>query len=184
MNQWPQHNIWLICFFLAIALPAQAENDLLSDFSTATDPQYQRIRVKRVIDTDTLLLENNEKIKLIGLKALPVPEDRSVERDEFGFVVQTDNPFPDLEQQALRFAKKLIENRYVRLEFDKQKRGPEFLALAYVFLVDEGTFVNEAILQNGYASLQIRPPNTKYAKRLRQAYRQGRRDLKGIHSDY
>jgi len=175
--------IILMGLWLVSAAAARAD-DLLSDFLSANDPIYEHIRVEQVISADTILLENNEKIRLIGLKALPAPDPERSERDEFGFVVKSEQPFPGLEQQALRFAKNLLENKYVRLEFDTQKKDPHFLTLAYVFLKDNEIFVNAAILQNGYASLHIRPPNTKYAPRLRQAYRQARQDRKGIHGEY
>src|SRR3989338_2225124 len=55
----------LLLLNLSIASWAQSEDEFL--FSSGEE--YKKIRVVRVLSTDTIELENKEKIKLIGLRA-------------------------------------------------------------------------------------------------------------------
>jgi micrococcal nuclease len=64
---------------------------------------------------------------------------------------------------AARFTKNLVEARNVRLEFDVERRDKYGRLLAYVYLED-GTFVNAKIVEEGYAQVMTIPPNVKYAQ--------------------
>ena len=75
----------------------------------------------------------------------------------------------------------LLDQKRVRLEFDDDKKDDELNTLAYVFLKDENTFINAEILRQGYAQLQVRPPNTKYKQELRSAYKEAREQFRGVH---
>ncbi len=41
-------------------------------------------------------------------------------------------------------------------------------------------FLNAEILRQGFANLSIRPPNMKFAKELREAYREARAEKRGL----
>src|SRR6185295_990571 len=127
---------------------------------------------ERVSTTDTIVLENGEKIKLIGIKAVNKPRRENVDYDKYGFVIEPDNPTTTLEERALGFAKSLLEGKYVRLEFDEQRRSEDGKSLAYVYIDD--LFINAEILKEGFADLSLAPPNLKYAELLRSAYREAR----------
>ena len=146
--------------------------------------QYDKVKVARVISADTFELETAEKVRLIGLKGLPAPPRPEKERDEFGFVIKEELPFTTIEEAALNFTRALLEGKQVRLEFDKRKKDESFHTLAYVYLYDSNLFVNAEILKNGFADLQIRPPNMKHSKTLRAAYIEARREKRGLHSSY
>ncbi len=49
----------------------------------------------------------------------------------------------------------------VRLEFDVQQLDKYGRTLAYVYLED-GTFVNAWLVENGYAMVMTVPPNVKH----------------------
>ena len=51
--------------------------------------------------------------------------------------------------------------------------------LAYVFLED-GTFVNAKILEQGYAQPMTIVPNVKYADLFEEFYQQARQNRKGL----
>jgi micrococcal nuclease len=53
------------------------------------------------------------------------------------------------------------------------------MILAYVFL-DDGTFLNARIVEEGYASLMTYPPNVKYADLFTKLYRQARENKRGL----
>jgi len=167
-------------FIFNPAMLAAADQSL---FSSPAGAPSGKVRVQRVISADTLLLENNERVHLIGLKALPTPEIATVERDQHGFVIEKTTPMDSLEEQAFNFVKELLEGKYVYLEFDTQKKDEDFHIQAYVFTEKDKTFVNAEVLRKGYASLHILPPNMKYAERLRAAYLSARQEKSGLHGD-
>lgn len=88
-------------------------------------------KVVRVIDGDTLVLENGEKVRLIGIDA---PEKKG---NEYFNV------------QSTRGLEGLVLGKFVRLERDKTIRGPRGRLLAYLRIDD--IFVNRELVRNGYA---------------------------------
>lgn len=160
---------------------AFAESNL--DFFLGNSKHYQDVVVDKVLSGDTLVLETGEIIKLIGVHAPNAVRVREkVHRDEHGFVVREKASSPEIsmEQKAFEFAQELLKRKHVRLEFDVERKDAEFKTLAYVFLADDGTFVNAEILRQGYAELSLGPPNMKYAHQLREAYQQARKEQRGI----
>src|SRR5205085_1298122 len=100
--------------------------------------KYDHVRVEKILSTDTIVLEDGEKVKLIGLKAPSAPRRKPIKYDKNGFVVDPEetNPVTSVEQQAFDFVKSLLEGKYVRLEFDEQKSNENLRTLAYVYLTD------------------------------------------------
>ena len=169
----------LLVLAMTLIFPAEC----LAQSGVFDDPfdEEKRYEVKKVVRADKLILDNNKAVTLIGLRAPEPPErDRTVERDKYGFVVKKNvDPRIAIEIRALEFARELLEGRKVRLEFDYQKRDEDFNTIAYVFLPD-GRMANIEILRTGFAHLKIRPPNLKYADQLREAYREARREQRGL----
>jgi micrococcal nuclease len=81
-------------------------------------------------------------------------------------------------EQATAFMKRLVEGRPVRLEFDRDRTDQYNRTLAYVFLED-GTFVNEAIIRAGWASVYRRFDYTR-KPHLQEAEREARAVHRGI----
>ncbi len=143
--------------------------------------KYKKILVERVFNGGTIKLEGGEKIKLIGLRALEAPPRSQIEYDRDGKPMERKVlPENTLKEKAFAFAVHLLEGKYVRIEFDEQKTNDNLETLAYVFIIDTNTFVNAEILRQGYADLQIRPPNVKYENELRAAYREAREEKRGL----
>jgi len=146
---------------------------------------YTNVQIDEVLSSNTIVLENGEKIILIGLKALDLPprERKKDTRDKFGFAIKEEvDPTSTLEQRALEFLKDLLEKKHVRIEFDVSRQDFDFNTLGYVFLEDS-TFANAEILREGYAYLTISPPNTKYEEDLRAAYKESRKEKRGVQSN-
>lgn len=178
---------------ICISLGVHAQNSCAEsnfDFFFKNSNQYKEVVVQEVISTDTFIIENyrkkGETIKLIGLRAPKQPKNkrRNLERDEYGFVIKKKvSPLTTVEEKALIFAKELFEGKRLRLELDVQKNSDDHKTLAYAFIIDEDIFVNEEILRQGFANLRIMPPNKKYAERLRKAYREARKELRGLQAE-
>jgi micrococcal nuclease len=184
-----KHLILLACVFVLYPFTAYGESGL--DFIFKDPSRDQDVMVDEIRSADTIILrertgEKREVIKLIGLRAPEAPKNRKVDldRDQYGFVKKEKaSPLTPIEEQAFDFAKELLEGQRVRLEFDSEKKGEDYSTLAYVFLLDNELFVNAEILRQGFAFLQIRPPNTKYSKELREAYTEARLEKRGLQGE-
>lgn len=139
---------------------------------------YSDILVKRVIDGDTLLLENGERVRLIGIDTPEVHESEKLYKDSRR-TQQDVQAIKELGSRAWDFTKTLVGGKRVSLEFDVQKHDKYDRLLAYVYLKD-GTFVNAKIVQEGYASLLTIPPNVKYADLFLKLYREARETKRGL----
>lgn len=84
--------------------------------------------------------------------------------------------------EASGFTRKLVEGKRVKLAFDVQKHDRYGRLLAYVYLED-GTFVNGRIVEEGYAQVMTIAPNIKYAQTFLKLERQARQKKKGLWKD-
>jgi len=140
---------------------------------------YENILVKRAVDGDTLVLENGERVRLIGIDTPELHESKKLYRDaqRSGEDVKT---IQGMGKRAAEFTKDLVEGKRVRLEFDVERKDKYGRLLAYVYLVDDGAFVNAKIVEEGYASLMTYPPNVKYADEFVKLYREARENNRGL----
>ncbi|MBZ0159029.1 MAG: thermonuclease family protein [bacterium] len=98
------------------------------------------VRVKRVYDGDTLLLEDGRKVRYLGINA---PEYQE--------------PFY---LKAKRLNESLVMGREIRLEFDRERTDGYGRVLAYVYAGDE--MVNARLVQEGLAHAFFIGPNRKH----------------------
>ena len=139
---------------------------------------YNDILVSRVVDGDTLVLENGERVRLIGIDTPELHESAKLDRDARS-TGQDPRAIQELGRQAYEVTKNLVEGKRVSLEFDAQRFDRYKRLLAYVYLLD-GTFVNAEIVKLGYASLMKIPPNIKYAVLFVQLYAEARQAKRGL----
>ena len=139
---------------------------------------YSNILVTRAVDGDTLVLENNERVRLIGIDTPEMHESDKLNHDaqRSGQDVRT---IIQLGRRSYEFTKKLVEGKRVRLEFDVERLDRYKRILAYVYLLD-GTFLNAEIVRQGYASLMTYPPNVKYADLFLKLYQEARQNQRGL----
>jgi micrococcal nuclease len=121
-------------------------------------------KVKRVIDGDTLLLINGEKVRLIGVNT-PEINHHKKPAEYFG-------------KEAHLFTKQMVEGKEARFEFDRQKRDVYKRLLAYVYLLD-GTFLNAEIIKQGYGKVYIKS-RFKYKGEFRKYEREARENRRGL----
>ena len=139
---------------------------------------YTNIRVARVVDGDTLKLENGERVRLIGIDTPELHESQKLYRDSQRSG-QDAGTIQALGKRAYAFTKSLVEDKFVALEFDVERHDKYGRLLAYVYLKD-GTFVNAEIVKQGYANLMTIPPNVKYADLFKQLYKEAREQNRGL----
>ncbi len=128
--------------------------------------------VKRVIYGDTLLLENGEKVRLLGVYA-------PVERCPAGSAQNDMVTIRRLSQDAADFVRSLVKTGdRVKLVYDWQKEDEYGQILAYVFLED-GTFLNAEVIKQGYGHLYSGFP-CKYIDDFRRYESQARSQKRGL----
>ncbi|MEI8011782.1 MAG: thermonuclease family protein [Candidatus Omnitrophota bacterium] len=144
--------------------------------------EYAAVDVAYVYDGDTIRLSNGEKVRFVGIDTPESSDNKKLRRD----ARRSGTSAVDILRmghQASRYTKSLLEGRKVRLEFDIEKRDKYGRLLAYVYRVDDGLFVNEDIIRNGYAYPMSIPPNIRYADKFRQAFRSARKNNAGLWQD-
>ena len=147
-------------------------------FSVGDNYDYSNVLVKRVVDGDTLLLENKRYVRLLGIDTPEMHESAKLYRDarRSGQSVEI---IRKMGRQAYEITKQLAEGKRVRLEFDKEKYDKYNRILAYVYLPD-GSFLNALIVEEGYATVMTYPPNVTYADLFTRLYRQARENKRGL----
>lgn len=113
--------------------------------------------VVRVVDGDTVRVNINgeeTKVRMIGVNT---PE--SVASDE-----SRNTPEGEV---ASEYTKSLLEGKQVYLEYDEERYDKYGRTLAYIYLDDGKTMVEELLLEGGYAEVMIIPPNDRYETRFR-----------------
>ena len=171
----------LLLVILFFSAPAWGDdnNDDLFNFSKKQDEAL----VVKVIDSDLIVLEDGRHVKLIGIESAgPVPY-QYVKYDEKGHVIeQPEEPTIPLQEQALTYAQDLLENKKVKLEYDVDATDNSGYTYAYVYLPD-GRMANAELLRMGFVKLRIIPPNVKYEDKLDEAYRQAKKEKRGLEGD-
>jgi micrococcal nuclease len=126
-------------------------------------PAAATLRVRQVIDGDTITVSGIGTVRLLGVDA---PEKTGGYRES--------EPYGD---EAARFLRSLLNGKLVRLEYDGARKDQYDRTLAYVFLED-GTLANEAIIRAGLAETYRRfdywrKPAFQAAEREARAARRG-----------
>lgn len=120
--------------------------------------------VRKVIDGDTIQLDTGETVKYLGIEA---PQ------------LQTkDGGTEFYAKEALKYNKRLVFLKKVRLEFDHDKKDPQGRLLAYVFV--KNLFVNAELVKLGYARASVKPPNIKHRKMLTDLEKKAVEGEKGL----
>jgi len=136
--------------------------------STFTFPQ-DLFRVQRVVDGDTIVLDNGLKVRLIGVDT---PETK-----------HPNKPVEYYGKEASAFTKRMCEGKRVRLEYDWEKTDRYGRILAYVFVIEGGTelFLNAEIIKQGYGHAYLKYPfNDEYMKSFREYEMQAREKGLGL----
>lgn len=161
--------IVVLAYFSARILPKQ----------NAVLPQQKSIvYVAKAIDGDTLKLSTGEHVRLIGIDTPESRYNTKLERDSARSRKDI-KAIIKMGKEASNFTKHLTEGKRVRLEFDVQKHDKYKRLLAYVYLED-GTFVNAKIIEEGYAQVMTIPPDVKYTEMFLKLQQDARRNNRGL----
>lgn len=134
--------------------------------------------MKRTIDGDTIELNNGQRVRLIGIDTPEMHYSNKLLKD----ARRSQRDIRTIQEMGVRswhFTRSLCQGKSVRLEFDVEKRDRYGRLLAYVYLED-GTFLNAKILEEGYGQIMTVPPNVKYAEHFLKLQEDARLKGKGL----
>lgn len=175
-NNKTVRTFFTLILFILFLIFNQSENNLKLNLFTPTPTitptiSYEINKVKRVIDGDTVELENGQIVRYIGIDA---PELHHPKKTIECFA-----------SASAIFNKNLVEGKIVRLEKDISETDRYKRLLRYVYVVNQSSssaeiFVNRQLIQEGYAYASTFPPDVKYEELFRQAQEEGMVNNRGL----
>jgi endonuclease YncB( thermonuclease family) len=115
------------------------------------------VRVARVIDGDTIVIDGGERVRYIGMDT---PE-----------IVDPRKPVQCFGRESAARNRELVEGKMVRLVRDVSDRDKYHRLLRYVYLANtstslgaSGVFINLELVKEGYATAFAYPPDILHAK--------------------
>ena len=155
--------------------PASIENintNLKADVVTPTIFKEQvELKVKRVIDGDTIELEGGLRVRYIGINT-PELHSKNKELSCYGKEAKDKN-------------KELVEGKNIRLEKDISEIDKYGRLLRYVYVLNkdsEELFINKYLVEQGYAYVSTFPPDVKYSELLKEMQNKAQEENKGLWS--
>ncbi len=126
-----------------------------------TDEKENSLLVTKVIDGDTIVLENGKIVRYIGIDTPEV---------SLGKVC--------FSQEATDKNKQLVLGKKVELNKDVSETDRYGRLLRYVY--EGGNFINEILVREGYANALTYPPDTANSDLFMQAQKEAREEKRGL----
>jgi len=184
-NKISQKTTFLILVFLTVVSLINQLTNQLTQKNTAYSKNLPQSKINlstktasaeaffvtKVIDGDTIVLENGQKVRYIGIDT---PELHHPKKEVECF-----------SQQAYEKNKELVLGKKVFLQKDISEKDKYNRLLRYVFLdekmsTDEGSFINLYLVKNGFAFAATFPPDVKYANVFLTAQNEARQKNLGL----
>lgn len=132
-----------------------------------TDCDDTLYKVSKVIDADTITLENGQKVRLIGIDG---PEKGECFYNE-----------------SLKFTQNLLQNKYVKIQKDISSTDNYDRLLRYVILPNENPkadniLINDYLVDQGQALSVSSAPDLRYRDLMATSQQQAIRENKGLWS--
>lgn len=132
-----------------------------------TIPAEGTYGVLRVVDGDTLLLQNRARVRLLGIDTPEIARDG--------------RPGQPLGFEAAEFSRQFIGDSPVQLRLDHERLDPYGRWLAYVYV--DGQMLNEALLRAGLAEAYRKAHcSDSMKRRFLSAEAEARRNRRGLHN--
>lgn len=123
------------------------------------------VLASKALDGDTIELADGRRVRAIGVDT---PE-----------TVHPKKPLQCFGKEASDFTKSLVEGKPVRLVRDISDTDKYGRLLRYIYMED-GTFVNLALVANGYATVSTYPPDIAHAADFQAAAAAARAAGRGL----
>lgn len=146
---------------------------MISKPDTTGIENLKEITVKRVVDGDTFIYEENGSNVRVRMIGIDTPESVAPEETNKTNTIEG--------QQASDYVKDFLEGETVYLEYDVDKYDDFDRELAYVYLPN-GQMVEEILLYEGFARTMTIQPNVKYADNFSKLQKEARENKIGFWS--
>jgi micrococcal nuclease len=121
-----------------------------------------------VIDGETIVIEINNKPVQVKLIGIDTPE-----------AIYPIEPFEYIGAKSLSFVKKMVLGKRVRLEYDSIKSDDSGRLLAYVYLGNSKTSINEEIIKRGFGFVRTIYP-FKYLQKFSKFQKEAKENGIGL----
>ena len=162
------HFLLILMMFVVVNCKEKPSPSAISTSVANSSQEYRK--VYKVIDGDTFWMKDQggqtEKIRFIGIDAPECRKSAHKDIQRFG-------------KESKDFLVGFLKGKKVALEYDVERYDRYGRTLAYVYLED-GTFLNEYLIKNGYAKVVTFPPNVKYHRQFVIAERYARQHQLGM----
>lgn len=152
------------------AVPTKVSPPIATESATF-GVEGERVLVTEVIDGDTLKINNEQKVRLIGIDT---PETKDPRK-----------PMQCFGKEASNELKRLIDKKYVILEKDISETDKYSRLLRYIYLPLESgqvLFIQDYLVRGGFAKVLTYPPDVKFNEQLREAERSAKENNRGLWS--
>lgn len=173
INKHSQKSVILIFLFLVVFyfVGIVDKNFYFENISVLSTPffdnkpkNFSQNRVTYVIDGDTIEIDTGERVRLIGINA---PE-----------ISYNEKPSDCFSQEAKQKLSMLVDSKMIQLERDVTNEDKYERLLRYVWI--DNLLVNETLVLEGYAVVDVFQPDTAYVQRLYRAQHFARIKKKGL----
>jgi micrococcal nuclease len=139
----------------------------------------ETLTVTRVVDGDTFVLSNKERVRLIGIDTPEKFESKKMDADA-ARSGKDKAAIRELGKAASEYVKKLVEGKVVTIQSDNMgsDRDKYNRLLRYVYL-ENGVCVNAKIIQDGYANAYTKFPFEKMEE-FKKLEREARINKRGL----
>lgn len=148
-------------------LPSPEVQSFATEPSNVSSETSNLIRVDRVVDGDTIVLEGGWVLRYIGIDT---PETKDPRK-----------PVQCFGEKASEENKKLVEGKMVRLEKDVSETDRYGRLLRYVYVDD--IFVNDYLVKGGFSHASSYPPDVRYQQQFTQSEKEARENNRGLWSN-
>lgn len=148
-------------------IPTLTLNPTINPTTVLGDNQNQPLKVKRVIDGDTIEIESGEKVRYIGINTPEIDD-----KDPFKLC---------LAQKAASKNKELVEGKEVILVKDISETDKYNRLLRYVYV--DNIFINDFLVRQGFAQTSTYPPDVKFKEQFLEAEKEARENKRGLWSE-
>lgn len=175
-----------ICFILSLIISGiscefnertESKNEIPGNEKKEITNEY--IVVAKVVDGDTFKMSDGSKVRLIGIDTPEKYDSDKLDR-ESDMTGRDKETIKKLGEAASEYVRKLVEGKRVTLvrESGYEDKDKYNRLLRYVYLED-GTFVNARIIEDGYANV-YNAANVSKINEFRRLEREARENKRGL----
>lgn len=156
--------LFLVNVALTLTGNANDQSQKMVTWSKVQKNDSQYVKVVRVVDGDTIVIDGDIRVRYIGIDTPELGNDKTV-HDCYAEAAKQKN-------------QELVEGKMVRLEKDVSEKDRHGRLLRYVY--QDSVFVNEDLVQQGYAKAATFPPDVRYSDYFLKLQTTAREEKRGL----